>query len=208
MLVDNLVSQLASLSLDVGRVPQEKASKKLEYKDKGMMFRHPPAGNPNRHFLNRPRLYKYSAQGFAVLSTCCALLLQQATVLLLSITSRRCLGEHAIKQLEAHLARVRIQVSQPHSLGDAAKQEGKGLLKIAQAGLRNTAGGLGEFCGCCASCSSCSLATPSRGYSLVGAETAGKLVDCGSKGMPACSRRTPAVFRERENTALFRFVSG
>ncbi|CAM9203574.1 unnamed protein product [Ectocarpus fasciculatus] len=85
MLVDNLVSQLASLSLDVGRVSQEKASKKLEYKDK---------------------------------------------------------GEHAIKQLEAHLARVRIQVSQPHSLGDAAKQEGKGLLKIAQAGLRNTAGGL------------------------------------------------------------------
>ncbi|CAM9553518.1 unnamed protein product [Ectocarpus sp. 6 AP-2014] len=85
MLVDDLVDQLASLSLDVGRVPQEKASKKLEYKDE---------------------------------------------------------GEHAIKQLEAHLARVRLQVSKPHSLGDAAKQEGKGLLKIAQAGLRNTAGGL------------------------------------------------------------------
>lgn len=40
MLVDDLVGQLASLSLDVGRVPQEKASKKLEYKDEGMMFRH------------------------------------------------------------------------------------------------------------------------------------------------------------------------
>lgn len=40
MLMDDLVSQLASLSLDVGRVPQEKASKKIEYKDKGMMFRH------------------------------------------------------------------------------------------------------------------------------------------------------------------------
>ncbi|CAM9350003.1 unnamed protein product [Ectocarpus sp. 13 AM-2016] len=85
MLVDGLVGQLASLSLDVGRFPQDKASKKLEYKDE---------------------------------------------------------GEHAIKQLEAYLARVRLQVSKPHSLWHAAKQEGKGLLKIAQAGLRNTAGGL------------------------------------------------------------------
>ncbi|CAM9094265.1 unnamed protein product [Ectocarpus sp. 4 AP-2014] len=85
MLLDDLVSQLAGLSLDVGLVPQDKASRKLEYKDE---------------------------------------------------------GAQAIKQLEAHLARVRLQVSKPHLLGDAAKQEGKGLLKIAQAGLRNTAGGL------------------------------------------------------------------
>lgn len=59
-----------------------------------------------------------------------------------------CVGEHAVKQLEAHLARVRGEIAEaasPKSLGDAAKQEGKGLLKIAQAGLRNTTGGLGEW---------------------------------------------------------------
>lgn len=52
-----------------------------------------------------------------------------------------------MKQLEAHLARVRDEIAgagSPKSLGDAAKQEGKGLLKIAQAGLGNTTGGLGE----------------------------------------------------------------
>lgn len=59
-----------------------------------------------------------------------------------------CVGEHAVKQLEAHLARVRLAIAEtasPKSLGEAAKQEGKGLLKIAQAGLRNTTGGLGGF---------------------------------------------------------------
>lgn len=59
-----------------------------------------------------------------------------------------CVGEHAVRQLEAHLARVRLGIAEavsPKSLGEAAKQEGKGLLKIAQAGLRNTAGGLSEY---------------------------------------------------------------
>lgn len=59
-----------------------------------------------------------------------------------------CVGEHAVKQLEAHLARVRLGISKGialKTLREAAKQEGKGLLRIAQAGLRNTAGGLGEW---------------------------------------------------------------
>lgn len=59
-----------------------------------------------------------------------------------------CVGGNALKQLEAHLARVQLGISEavsPKTLGEAAKREGKGLLKIAQAGLRNTAGGLGAF---------------------------------------------------------------
>ncbi len=57
-------------------------------------------------------------------------------------------GGNAVKQLEAHLARVQLGISEavsPRALGEAAKREGKGLLKIAQAGLRNMAGGLGAF---------------------------------------------------------------
>eukprot|EP00903_Cladosiphon_okamuranus_P012531 g11734.t1 len=88
MPVDELIDQLAGLSLRAGPAAQEGTSEKLEYEGR---------------------------------------------------------GEHAVKQLEAHLARVRIaiaEVASPKSLGEAAKQEGKGLLKIAQAGLRNATGGL------------------------------------------------------------------
>ncbi|CAM9232965.1 unnamed protein product [Hapterophycus canaliculatus] len=87
MSVDDLIDQLARLSLRAGQASEE-VSKKLQYKEK---------------------------------------------------------GECTVTQLEMHLAQVRLGVSKAGSLkklGDAAKQEGKGLLKIAQAGLRNTAGGL------------------------------------------------------------------
>lgn len=42
--------------------------------------------------------------------------------------------------------RVIAKAVSPKLLAEAAKQEGKGLLKIAQAGLKNTTGGLGECC--------------------------------------------------------------
>ncbi|CAM9140010.1 unnamed protein product [Scytosiphon promiscuus] len=87
MSVDDLIDQLASLTLRSGRVPPE-TTKKLQYQER---------------------------------------------------------GECTVKQLEAHLARVQLVVSKavsPKKLGDAAKQDGRALLKIAQAGLRNTSGGL------------------------------------------------------------------
>eukprot|EP00752_Nemacystus_decipiens_P006406 g5770.t1 len=90
MPVDELIDQLASLTLRAGPAVKEGTSEKLEYKNR---------------------------------------------------------GEHAVKQLQAHLTRVRSEIriaeaGSPKALADAAKQEGKGLLKIAQAGLRNTTGGL------------------------------------------------------------------
>lgn len=51
--------------------------------------------------------------------------------------------------LRSHLARIRISVLKagpsPKKIREIAKQEAKGLLKIAQTGVRNTAGGSGEY---------------------------------------------------------------
>lgn len=56
-------------------------------------------------------------------------------------------GEYTVQQVRSHLRRVRQHVSKaasPKKLREIAKQEAKGLLRIAQTGLKNTAGGLGE----------------------------------------------------------------
>ncbi|CAN0129628.1 unnamed protein product, partial [Laminaria digitata] len=54
-------------------------------------------------------------------------------------------GELTVQQLRSHLRKVGLHVSKaasPKKLREIAKQEAKGLLRIAQTGLKNTAGGL------------------------------------------------------------------
>ena len=58
-----------------------------------------------------------------------------------------CTGEATVQQLRSYLRKAKLRVSKagtPKQLREIAKQEAKGLLRIAQTGLKNTAGGLGE----------------------------------------------------------------
>lgn len=69
-----------------------------------------------------------------------------------------CSGDNVVEELQYHLDKVYVSAMEAGTSNDTlrrlAKQNAKGLLRIAQTGLKNTKGGTGEY----------AVSSASRGY--------------------------------------------
>lgn len=155
--IDEIIGQLSNLSLRADRAPTKGNLNSITYNGKGKtqdtqpplfgrirleIQLHRARAHPRLlpHVL--PRRWSRAAKG------CCSTneARKQSLVVTRNLASV-CAGEATVQQLRSYLRKVKLHVSKATStkkLREIAKQEAKGLLRIAQTGLKNTAGGLGE----------------------------------------------------------------